>query len=151
MPHILSQKLVNLVNLTQLAAKQRIPTHLRDTHPYSVNALWTFYLDTEHQPEGPSCIYCKMFDGQTFTGDTLRTTFPDHKWMGDDIYANVHMTLWGKDGTCGCLLIREDEKWSRPMDLSFWTDIGTDWTELPKEENNQISEQKVTVEEVGEI
>jgi hypothetical protein len=141
MPVILSQKLVTLVNLTQLAAKQRIPEHMRDTAPYSVNALWTFYLDTEHQPEGPSCIYCKMFDGQTFTGDQLRSVFPDHKWMGDDIYANVHMTLWGKDGTCGCLLIREDEKWGQRSELSLWGQIGTDWTKGPN----------VEVEEVGEI
>jgi hypothetical protein len=134
MRHILSQKLVSLVNLTQLAAKQRIPEHLRDTSPYSVNALWTFYLDTHHQPEGESCIYCKMFDGQTFTGSQLRTTFPDHVWEGDDIYANVHMTLWGKEGTCGCLLIREDEKWGPEINLELWNNIGTDWTKGPIEE-----------------
>jgi hypothetical protein len=114
-------------------ATKRVPDHLKPTHPYSSLALWTFYLDTEHQPEGESCLYCKMFDGQTFTGDQLRTVFPDHRWVGDDIYANVHMTLWGKDGTCGCLLIREDEKWSEEPNLSLWSQIGTDWTEEPKE------------------
>lgn len=124
--------MIDLVNLTQLAAKQRIPADLRDTNPYSVNALWTFYLDTEHQPEGPSCIYCKMFDGQTFTGSQLRTVFPDHNWVGSDIYANVHMTLWGKDGTCGCLLIREDEKWGNEPNLDLWSSIGTDWTKEPQ-------------------
>jgi hypothetical protein len=126
-----AQKLITLVELIQLAAQQRIPEHMRGTHPYSVNALWTFYLDTEHQPEGESCIYCKMFDGQTFTGSQLRSVFPDHKWMGDDIYANVHMTLWGKDGTCGCLLIREDDKWAEPINLNLWSQVGTDWTQLP--------------------
>ena len=112
-------------------ALKRVPEHLKNTYPYSSNALWTFYLDTEHQPEGPSCVYCKMFDGQTFTGDMLRSVFPDHRWEGDDIYANVHMTLWGKDGTCGCLLIREDEKWSQETNLSFWSQLGTEWTKGP--------------------
>lgn len=118
-------------------ARKRIPDHLKDTNPYSVNALWTFYLDTHHQPEGKSCIYCEMFDGQTFTGDQLRSVFPDHKWVGDDIYANVHMTLWGKDGTCGCLLIREDDKWGAEPNLSLWTSVGTDWTEQPKTEEEE--------------
>jgi hypothetical protein len=115
-------------------ALKHIPDHLKHTHPFSSNALWTFYLDTEHQPEGPSCNYCQMFDGQTFTGDMIRTTFPDYKWAGDDIYANVHMTLWGKDGTCGCLLIREDEKWGAEPNLSLWSQVGTDWTKGPSDE-----------------
>jgi len=117
-------------------ATKRIPDHLKDTHPYSATALWTFYLDTEHQPEGPSCIYCKMFDGQTFTGAQLRSVFPDHRWVGDDIYANVHMTLWNRDGTCGCLLIREPEN-QELANYSMWSQIGTDWTELPKEEEEE--------------
>jgi hypothetical protein len=125
-------KVVNECLMLEEASKH-IPDHLKDTHPFSSNALWTFYLDTEHQPEGPSCIYCKMFDGQTFTGDMIRTTFPDYKWAGDDIYANVHMTLWGKDDTCGCLLVREDEKWGAEPNLELWTSIGTDWTEEPKQ------------------
>jgi hypothetical protein len=120
--------------LTLEKATKRIPEHLVDTHPYSVNALWTFYLDTHHQPEGKSCIYCEMFDGQTFTGDQLRTVFPDHRWEGDDIYPDVHMTLWGKEGTCACLLIREDDKWGTHPNLSLWSQVGTDWTEQPKKE-----------------
>ena len=121
--------------LTLEEAAKHIPDDLKSTHPFSVNALWTFYLDTEHQPEGESCTYCKMFDGQTFTGDQLRSVFPDHEWMGSDIYANVHKTLWGDkaDHTCGCLLIREDEKWGPEQNLSLWSQIGTDWTELPKQ------------------
>lgn len=126
------QKLVSLVNMVQLAAKQRIPEHMRGTNPYSVNALWTFYLDTHHQPEGESCVYCKMFDGQTFTGDQLRTVFPDHIWEGDDIYPNVHMTLWGKD-TCACLLVREDERWGAVPNLELWGTLGVDWTKGPIE------------------
>jgi hypothetical protein len=78
-----------------------------------------------------------MFDGQTFTGSQLRSVFPDHKWVGDDIYANVHMTLWGKDGTCGCLLIREDEKWTQQPNLELWSQLGTDWTQGPKTEKDE--------------
>ena len=116
-------------------ASKHVPDHLKGSHPYSSNALWTFYLDTEHQPEGPSCIYCKMFDGKTFTGSQLRSVFPDHKWKGDDIYANVHMTLWGVPDTCGCLLIREDEKWGAEPNLNLWSQMGTDWTSTkPTEE-----------------
>ena len=114
-------------------ARQRIPEYMRGTSPYSVNALWTFYLEAHHDAEGENCLYCKMFDGQTFTGDQLRTVFPDHRWEGDDIYANVHMTLWGKDGTCTCLLIREDEKWLPATNLDLWSGIGVDWTEEPEE------------------
>ena len=118
-------------------ATKRVPDDLRPTHPYSANALWTFYLDTEHQPEGPSCLYCKMFDGKTFTGSQLRSVFPHHEWKGSDIYANVHATLWGekRSGDCGCLLIREDEKWGAEPNLNLWSQIGVDWTSMkPTEE-----------------
>lgn len=118
-------------------ARKRVPDDLKTSHPYSVMALWTFYLDTEHQPEGPSCNYCQMFDGQTFTGDMLRTTFPDHEWRGNDIYANVHKTLWGEkaDGTCGCLLIREPSEVD--TNLSMWSQIGVDWKEQKKESGEE--------------
>ena len=112
-------------------AIKRIPEHLKDTHPYSAFALWTFYLDTHHTPEGKSCIYCEMFDGQTFTGADLRSVFPDHRWEGDDIYPDVHKTLWGKEGTCACLLIREPND-EAPPNFSLWSGtIGTDWTQTP--------------------
>ena len=115
-------------------ALKRVPEHLKHTYPYSANALWTFYLDTHHDPVGESCVYCQMFDGQTFTGSQLRSVFPDHEWDGDDIYANVHKTLWGKEGTCACLLIREDEKWGPETNLSLWSQLGTDWTKGPPPE-----------------
>ena len=115
-------------------ARNRIPDHLKHTSPYSVNALWTFYARTHHDPEGETCNYCHMFDGQTFTGDQLRVTFPDHYWEGDDIYPDVHKTLWGREGTCACLLIREDDKWGDEPNLSLWSDIGTDWTKAFDEE-----------------
>jgi hypothetical protein len=111
-------------------ARSRIPEDLRDTHPYSVNALWTYYSRTDHDAPGDSCPYCKMFDGQTFTGDMLRATFPDHYWKGNDIYANVHKTLWGKEGTCTCLLIREPDREKLGL-LEMWGSLGTDWTEKP--------------------
>ena len=117
-------------------AIKRIPEHLKYTAPYSVNTLWTYYNRTYQDPVGESCNYCKMFDGQTFTGDQLRTVFPDHKWVGDDIYPNVHMTLWGKESTCSCLLIREDEKWGPDTNLNLWSQVGTDWTEQPKDEES---------------
>ena len=123
-------ELINIVEaVRQFEAKKRVPDHLKHTNPYSANALWTFYLDTHHDPIGDSCVYCQMFDGQTFTGSQLRSVFPDHEWDGDDIYANVHKTLWGKEGTCACLLIREDEKWGAEPNLSLWSQLGTDWTQ----------------------
>jgi hypothetical protein len=126
----LSQKLVSLINivkLTQEAARKRVPEHLKFSHPYSSNALWTFYARTHHDPEGETCNYCSMFDGQTFTGDQLRTVFPDHRWEGDDIYPDVHKTLWGREGTCACLLIREKDD-ANEINLSLWSQLGTDWT-----------------------
>jgi hypothetical protein len=126
-------ELIEIIDAVQLyEATNRIPEDLKATHPYSATALWTFYLDTEHQPEGPSCIYCKMFDGQTFIGADLRRIFPDHKWKGTDIYANVHKTLWNRDDTCGCLLIREPDT-EHLGTLSFWDgSISTDWTQTPQ-------------------
>lgn len=116
-------------------ARKRIPDHMKDTAPYSINALWKFYARTHHDPPGESCTYCKMFDGQTFLGSDLRAMFPDHEWEGDDIYANVHMTLWGKSGTCACLLIREPAESVDLERMDLWQGvIGTDWTEQPKEE-----------------
>jgi hypothetical protein len=120
-----------ILNLEE--ARKRVPDHLKDTHPYSANAVWTYYTRSHHDPEGDTCPYCKMFDGQTFTGAQLRSVFPDHKWEGDDIYANVHMTLWGKDGTCACLLIREPED-AEKENFSLWSRMGTDWREEPKVE-----------------
>lgn len=116
-------------------ARKRIPDHMQGTNPYSVNALWSFYARTHHDPEGETCNYCSMFDGKTFTGDQLRSVFPDHYWEGDDIYPDVHKTLWGKEGTCACLLIRDDQKWGEPINLDLWSSIGTDWTKGPEEES----------------
>ncbi len=109
-------------------ALKRVPESLKRTHPYSSQALWTYYLRTLREPEGESCPYCILFDGQTFLGSQLRTVFPDHKWEGDDIHPNVHMTLWGKE-TCACLLIREPED-AKPLNLQVWSQMGVDWKEI---------------------
>lgn len=114
-------------------AKNRIPDDLKNTHPYSAFASWTYYMRTHHEPEGDSCAYCQMFDGQTFTGDQLRSVFPDHQWDGVDIYPNVHKTLWGIDSTCSCLLIRDPEDFELPYH-DRWTRLGVDWTKGPEPE-----------------
>jgi hypothetical protein len=116
-------------------ARKRIPEYMKPTHPYSSQALWTFYLRTLREPVGESCPYCEMFDGQTFTGSQLRSVFPDHKWVGDDIYPNVHMTLWGKD-TCACLLIREPAE-ARELNLDMWSQMGVDWKKQFVESNEE--------------
>jgi hypothetical protein len=70
-----------------------------------------------------------MFDGTTFSGSQLRTVFPDHKWEGEDIYPDVHKTLWGIPDTCACLLIREPE--APKLNLNMWSGIGSGWTQEP--------------------
>ena len=120
-----------------MEARKRVPDYMQGTHPYSALTRWTYYLRGHHEPEGASCIYCQMFDGQTFTGSQLRSVFPDHRWAGDDIYPNVHKTLWGIDSTCSCLLIREPEDKELPY-YDLWSHIGTDWKESPKEEEESL-------------
>jgi hypothetical protein len=113
-------------------ARLRIPAHLKNTHPYSIFASWTYYERTHHDPTGETCLYCEMFDGQTFLGSDLRTLFPDHYFDGDDIYPDVHKTLWGKEGTCACLLIREPDTIGENF-LMWDGSINTDWTQQPNE------------------
>ena len=108
-----------------IEARKRIPDYMKTTSPYSANTLWTYYARTHHAPEGKTCHYCNMFDGQTFTGAQLRSIFPDHYWVGDDIYPDVHKTLWGKTGTCACLLIREPD--SDKLTHDMWSQMGIDW------------------------
>ena len=124
---------VEVVEALELSeSKKRIPDHLKDTRPYSANALWGFYERTLREPKGDTCPYCHMFDGQTFTGDQLRSIFPDHEWVGDDIAPRVHMTLWGVD-TCACLLIRI-KAGEEPPNLDMWSQIGVNWAEQPNQE-----------------
>jgi len=116
------------VPLSLEEATKRVPDDLKHTHPYSAFALWTYYARTDHDPPGETCPYCSMFDGQTFLGSDLRVMFPDHYWKGTDIYPDVHKTLWGKEGTCACLLIREPDDAENP-NLDFWGSLDTDWNE----------------------
>lgn len=83
-------------------ARQRIPDYLKDTHPFSHYAIWDYMNLGDPESE---CEHCLRYDGKQFTGDMLRTLFPDLEFDGDDILPRVHMTLWGKD-TCKCRLIR---------------------------------------------
>jgi hypothetical protein len=124
-------EIVQAVEATE-KARNRIPDDLKQTHPYSSTALWTYYARTYREPEGETCPYCLFFDGQTFTGSQLRSVFPDHKWVGVDIYPNVHKTLWGKDEICSCLLIREPETPS--LNLSMYPGVGGDWRDKVTEE-----------------
>jgi hypothetical protein len=112
-------------------ARRRIPEDLRGTSPYSAMTLWAFIVHADHDTPGKTCAYCQMFDGQTFRGDQLRTTFPDHYWKGIDIYPDVHMTLWGKPGTCGCMLIREPD--GNELNLETWSSLDDDWMDNPGE------------------
>ena len=126
-------EMLELEDVVYWEATKRIPDDLKHTHPYSATALWTYYNRTEREPEGETCNYCKLFDGHTFTGSQLRSVFPDHLWMGADIYPNVHKTLWGIDHTCACLLIREENPEVQP-NLNLWSQIGVDWKDKePKE------------------
>ena len=106
MPHILSQKLVNLVNLTQVAAKQRVPKQYRSKSFFGHYDVWTYIAEG---PLDTNCPKCMELDAQDFMGSHLRQMFPDLVIMDEDnIYPNVHQTLWGKD-TCKCVLRRASE------------------------------------------
>ena len=129
-------------------ARQRIPKDLRGTSPYSSMTLWAFIVHADHDTAGKTCAYCEMFDGQTFRGDQLRTTFPDHYWKGIDIYPNVHMTLWGRESECGCLLIREPG--GNELNLETWSSLDNDWMDNPGESRLIYSHStypKTTIEE----
>jgi hypothetical protein len=98
-------------------ARRRIPESMRGEHPFSAYAFWTYYSLGDPEDE---CEYCLRYDGRTFAGNQLRTTFPDLKFEAPDIYPNVHMTLWGKE-TCKCILIRENPDKLVPESLLFYT------------------------------
>lgn len=53
-----------------------------------------------------TCETCLAFEQQlVFTEDELPNEFPDMQRISDhEIYPDVHMTLWGKSGTCRCRL-----------------------------------------------
>ena len=86
-----------------VAAVKRIPEEWHIKTFFSIYDLWQYYGLGDPESE---CETCLGYDGKVFSGDQLRHVFPDLIIEGpDDIYPNVHMTLWGKD-TCKCKLIR---------------------------------------------
>jgi hypothetical protein len=67
--------------------------------------------------DGKLCEYCGAYDGQTFPGSELQTTFPDLEIIFHNmIHPHVHQMLvdrgifgeWTRD-SCRCLLIRESQ------------------------------------------
>lgn len=59
-----------------------------------------------------TCETCLDNENQlVYTDDEIEDEFPDRHVLSDnEIYPNVHMTLWGKDGTCRCRLFRYSSK-----------------------------------------
>ena len=103
-------------------AKNRVPDSLKKIHDltfYSLYDIWAYKGVPSVTPGHEQCPYCRNFDGGTFGGPTLRSTFPDHVIFDDDkIYVNYHKTLWNRD-TCKCYLYRvgsrEDPDQSFPL------------------------------------
>lgn len=84
-------------------ARKRIPDELNGKHFFGAYDIW-HYIDTQLQDN--ECETCKRFHSFDFTGNMLRSYFPDLTVESENIiYPNVHRTLWGTD-TCKCLLIR---------------------------------------------
>jgi hypothetical protein len=85
-----------------------------------------------------TCQTCLDFEQQlVFTEDELPDEFPDMVRINDhEIYPDVHMTLWGKSGTCRCRLFPYGEGLGRG-------DSG-DVPELPKKVTDQEFDEWVT-------
>lgn len=98
--------------------KSWIPEQYRGISYFSNYDLWEYF---ELGASTGECEFCKKYSGQTFTGAQLRQVFPDLVIQGeDDIYPNVHMTLWGKE-TCKCTLIRVNTEVVKPETLVVYT------------------------------
>lgn len=98
--------------------KSWIPEELQGNSFFGNYDLWEYFalgdLDNE-------CEWCRRYATQTFTGTQLRQVFPDLEIQDEDnIYPNVHMTLWGKE-TCKCLLIRINQKETHPEEQVVYT------------------------------
>ena len=98
----LVHKVVASVN--EADAKSRLPPEAQGTGVYSSMSVWHYVSENS---KGNECQYCASFNDKDFLGSDLRTNFPDHLVISPtQIYANYHMTLWGKS-TCYCYLWRE--------------------------------------------
>jgi hypothetical protein len=113
------QTLIQAVRQIQSGDKRWIPEELQGKSFFSNYDYWEYFELGDPDSE---CEYCKEYASKTFTGAQLRREFPDLIIEDeDDIYPNVHMTLWGKE-TCKCLLIRVNTALIRPEDLVFYAD-----------------------------
>ena len=100
-------------------AKKRKSDDLKYVSFYSLYVSWVYKGVPSVEPGHEQCPFCKGFDGGTFAGSVLRSTFPDHEVFGEDIiYVNYHKTLWGKD-TCKCYLYRMGSAEDPDVDFPF--------------------------------
>lgn len=106
--------------------KSWIPQELQGTSFFGNNDLWEYFELGDPDVE---CLYCKRYANMAFAGSQLRQVFPDLVIQGpDDIYPNVHQTLWGKE-TCKCQLIRVNTQAAHPEELVFYNGPKTPyWT-----------------------
>ena len=67
------------------------------------DALWQYMALGDPDTR---CEHCDQLDGNIYTGEDLRRSFPDLIFYdADNVYPNLHMTLWARD-TCKCLITR---------------------------------------------
>jgi hypothetical protein len=114
--------LIQAVRQIQASDKRWIPEELQGNSFFGNTDLWEYFalgdLDNE-------CQWCRGYAAQIFTGAQLRQVFPDLQIEGeDDIYPNVHMTLWGRE-TCKCVLVRVNQEAVHPEDVVVWTGENT--------------------------
>jgi hypothetical protein len=94
-----------VANVNEADARSRLPPEAQGTGVYSMNSIWHYKSENT---KGNRCETCEGYNEQDFFGNELRSVFPDHIVISStQIYANVHMTLWGKE-TCYCYLWRDE-------------------------------------------
>jgi hypothetical protein len=95
-----------VASVCEADARSRLPPEAQGTGVYSASTVWHYVSENS---KGNRCEYCEGFNERDFLGSALRTVFPDHIVIApDQIYANYHMTLWGRE-TCYCYLWRDME------------------------------------------
>lgn len=98
-------------------AKQRVPEELYGFSFFGAYDIWEYYELGDPDSE---CVYCKEYGAKVFSGNQLRSIFPDLIIEDEDtIFPNVHKSLWGAD-TCKCKLIRLNKEKVKPESLVFW-------------------------------
>jgi hypothetical protein len=92
--------------IVQWEARKRIPDEFKGLSYFGAYDIWHYIDTTSKDPVHGECETCHRFHAYTFTGNTLRSYFPDLTVEAENlINPNVHKTLWGTD-TCKCYLIR---------------------------------------------